>query len=88
MGMSLGGTRYSDTQLRALREIGVLGRSRLGQYKSSTKKRLCSRGLIEVFVPEATTLAMAERGRVRYYRLTAAGVEAVGWIRARDGEGR
>jgi hypothetical protein len=65
MGMSLGGTRYSDTQLRALREIGVLGRSRLGQYKSSTKKRLCSCGLIEVFVPEATTLAMAERGRWR-----------------------
>lgn len=76
MGMTIGGVHYSDTQLEAIREVARLGRSRLGMFKSSTIRRLVACGMVEAFVPEATTLAMAERGRVRYYRPTAAGKEA------------
>jgi hypothetical protein len=83
MGIYLGGAQYSHTQIQALLEVADRGQSRLESFQIRTRRRLARCGLIEAFVPEATTLAMAERGRVRYYRLTEAGRAAAAAIRAR-----
>jgi hypothetical protein len=69
--MTIGGFRLSDTQRAVL--VSLHDYSTLGQWNRRTRTSLVRLGLIESFVPEARTLAMAERGRVRYYRLTTAG---------------
>lgn len=84
MGMYLGGTLYSDAQILALMEVAGAGQSRLSRYQIRTRRRLARCGLIELFMPEATTLTMAERGRVHYYRLTEAGKAAAAAVRARE----
>lgn len=85
MPRNLGGIRYTDAQLRAVRELGVLGHSTLVGFRARTTKRLVSCGLVESFVPEAASFAQASRGRVRHYRLTKAGREAYLLIREEGG---
>jgi hypothetical protein len=79
--MRIGGLEVSSFQCDVLAFLVKHGSSRLGTWNKRTVRALQRRGLIESFVPDATTLAMAERGRVHYYRLTAAGKAANRMIR-------
>lgn len=81
--MTVGGFKVSEPQFVAL--LKLLEKERIiagnldgrgGGIQRRTAKALISLGLIETFVPDATSYAMAVRGRARYYRLTAAGTEA------------
>jgi hypothetical protein len=81
--MTIGGFRVSEKQFIALlrllaqgRIIGVGSDGAGGGIHQRTAKSLTSLGLIETFVPDAETWTMAARGRVRYYRLTQAGIAA------------
>ena len=72
--------KLTDTQRKALRHLdGCVGNvATLSQFRKPTVDALATMGLVERFIPEATTYAAAARGRVPYYRLTAEGRKAVG----------
>lgn len=82
--MTIGGFRVTEKQFIALSRLLAQGRiiavgsnGAGGGIHQRTAKSLVSLGLIETFVPDAETYAMAARGRARYYRLTKVGTEAV-----------
>jgi hypothetical protein len=75
--MTIGGFRVSEAQYIVLLELQIEKRLAVGQIWNPTAVALARLGLIEMFVPDAETYAMAARGRVRYYRLTKAGKVAV-----------
>jgi hypothetical protein len=72
--MTIGGMRITEAQFGFLSKLLKHGRGLSSDPR--TREALMARGLIEWFVPDADSYAMAARGRVRYCRLTKAGVEA------------
>jgi DNA-binding PadR family transcriptional regulator len=76
--------KLSLTQYRLLTHLRDFGKSTLLATRPTTVATLLRRGLIEGFVPEATTFTEAVRGRVRYYRLTDKGRRAYSAQRKRD----
>jgi hypothetical protein len=84
--MTIGGIAISEAKfiaLSALLERGKIPVVVNGGIHRRTASSLMADGLIEMFVPDATTFSMAARGRVRYYRLTAAGEEAIRGVKRR-----
>lgn len=79
--MTVGGIRITESQFRVLSWLQKQGKAANTTVNFRTASSLMGMGLVEVFVPEATNYAMASRGRVRYYRLTAAGEEAINGLR-------
>ena len=79
--MTIGGIRISEARFVLLSRLLEQGSAAVGSLNPATARSLHSLGLIEMFVPDATTYAMAARGRVRYYRLSAAGVEAINGVK-------
>jgi hypothetical protein len=75
--MTIGGIAVSEAQFLALARILELGQISTIMIHRRTGGALVRLGFAEMFVPEANTYAMAARGRVRYYRLTTAGREAI-----------
>jgi hypothetical protein len=75
--MTIGGIKVGEAQFKALVKIEEAGQVSTKSIHARTGSSLVSLGFAEMFVPEARTYAMAARGRVRYYRLTTAGKEAV-----------
>jgi hypothetical protein len=64
--------KLTVAQKRVLGWLRNHGAGALGTERRTTIKRLEDLGLIESFVPVATTWAGAARGRARYWRLTVA----------------
>jgi hypothetical protein len=82
--MTIGGVHVSEAQFLAMaRIVEAGGQISVLRMHSRTGGALVRLGFAEMFVPEANTYAMAARGRVRYYRLTAAGKEAIVGLRRR-----
>jgi hypothetical protein len=81
--MTIGGIKISEPKFIVLSQLLEHGEVATRSVHGRTGGALLAEGLIEVFVPEARTLAMAERGRVKYYRLTAAGREAILGVKRR-----
>jgi hypothetical protein len=75
--MTIGGIRISEAKFIVLSRLLEQDEVNVKSVNARTASALLVEGLIETFVPDARTLAMAERGRVRYYRLTKAGREAI-----------
>lgn len=75
--MTIGGFRVSEAQFEVLDRIWMSGEVTTKTVHARTGASLMGMGLIEMSVPTANTYAMAARGRMRYYRLTAAGKEAI-----------
>lgn len=75
--MTIGGFKVSEPQFKALSRLLEQGRVIKNGINYQTSQSLVKLGLIVSFVPDAETFTMAARGRVRYYRLTKAGFEAV-----------
>ena len=75
--MTIAGIKISEARFIVLSRLLEQGHVAVKSINARTGDSLRSLGLIEMIVPDATTLAMASRGRVRYYRLTRAGEEAI-----------
>jgi hypothetical protein len=75
--MTIGGVKVTESQFKILSRIQEKGRVAENTVNRRTSSSLITLGFVEPFIPDATNYAMAARGRVRYYRLTLAGVAAV-----------
>jgi hypothetical protein len=79
--MTIGGVPVSEAQFLGMDKIQKAGKLSILQLHARTGSALVTKGFAEYFVPDATNYAMAARGRVRYYRLTKAGVEAINGLK-------
>jgi hypothetical protein len=77
MTMTIAGVKISEARFIAMSRLLEQGEVAASSLNTRTARHLVSLGFAESFVPEATAYAMAARGRVRYYRLTKAGTEAI-----------
>jgi DNA-binding MarR family transcriptional regulator len=79
--VTIGGFRVSLAQYKVLYRLRKQGQVAYKSVNTRTGYSLKAMGLVEIFVPDAATYSMAARGRVRYYRLTTAGKEAIDGLR-------
>jgi hypothetical protein len=82
--MTIGGIRISKPQMRVISDLASRGSFAETTVDGRTRKALHAAGLVETFIPDATTFSMAARGRVRHLRLTKAGQQTADLMQVMD----
>lgn len=79
--MTIAGIKISEARFIAMSRLLEQGQVAAHSLNTKTIRSLVALGLAESLVPQANSYAMATRGRVRYYKLTTAGEEAIKGIK-------